>query len=144
IDRWRSIYTLGARGFFRTIRDVRRFDSVLAFQLSHFSGASAQEVNVVDLTALQVLALFEPKVYQAIFLMKHRLVETGDHSGYLLDQTLNKDAKQESLLDRLQASASAENRGYVREILVGLFPRVPFDKKDVRFSGARESSLIQS
>ena len=144
IDRWRSIYTLGARGFFRTIRDVRRFASVLAFQLSHFSGASAQEVNVVDLTALQVLALFEPKVYQAIFLMKHRLVETGDHSGYLLDQTLNKDAKQESLLDRLQASASAENRGYVREILVGLFPRVPFDKKDVRFSGARESSLIQS
>ncbi len=61
IDRWRSIYTLGARGFFRTIRDVRRFASVLAFQLSQFSGASAQEVNAVDLTALQVLALFEPE-----------------------------------------------------------------------------------
>lgn len=143
-DRWTSLYTLGARGFFRTIRDVRRFASVLALQLSHFSGAPVQEVNVVDLTALQVFALFEPKVYQAIFLAKHRLVDTGDASDYLLDQTLDKDAKQESLLDRLLASASIENRGYVRKMLIELFPRLPFDKQNIRFSGQQETSFIQS
>ncbi len=61
--------------------------------------------------------------------MKHRLVETGHYSGYLLDQTLNKDAKQSHcwidcrLVQVLKIEAMCE-------ILVGLFPRTFRDKKD--------------
>lgn len=144
IDRWRSIYSLGAHAYFKTIRDVRRFASVLAFQLSHFSGGPTREINVVDLTALQVIALFEPKLYQAIFSSKQQLVGAEPSSIDGLAQQLGKGAPSESVLDELVAHANAENGAYARKLLVELFPRLPFGKNSFFHEDEQWASIIQS
>ena len=144
IDRWRSIYALGAHAYFKTIRDVRRFASVLAFQLSHFSGGHIREINVVDLTALQVIALFEPKLYQAIFSSKQQLVGAEPSSIDGLAQPIGRGAASESVLDELVAHASAENRAYARKLLVDLFPRLPFGKSNFFREDEQWASIIQS
>jgi|CXWL01.1.fsa_nt_gi type II secretory pathway predicted ATPase ExeA len=143
IDRWRSIYALGAHAYFKTIRDVRRFASVLAFQLSHFSGGPILEINVVDLTTLQIIALFEPKLYQAIFSSKQQLVG-AEPSSYGLVQPLGRGAASESVLDELAAHASDENRAYARKLLVELFPRLPFGKTNFSREDEQWASIIQS
>ena len=144
IDRWRSIYALGAHAYFQTIRDVRRFASVLAFQLSHFSGGPILEINVVDLTALQIIALFEPKLYQAIFSSKQQLVGAEPSSIDGLAQPIGRGAASESVLDELVAHASAENRAYARKLLVELFPRLPFGKSSFSRDDEQWASNIQS
>ena len=144
IDRWRSIYSFGAHAYFKTIRDVRRFASVLAFQLSHFSGGPIREINVVDLTALQVIALFEPKLYQAIFSSKQQLVGAEPFSIDGLAQQLGKGTPSESVLDELIAQASDENRAYARKLLVELFPRLPFGKSSFFREDEQWASIIQS
>lgn len=144
IDRWRSIYSLGAHAYFKTIRDVRRFASVLAFQLSHFSGGPILEINVVDLTALQVIALFEPKLYQAIFSSKQQLVGAESSSIDGLAQQLGKGAPSESVLDELVTHASTENGAYARKLLVELFPRLPFGKSSFTRGEEQWASIIQS
>lgn len=144
IDRWRLIYSLGAHAYFKTIRDVRRFASVLAFQLSHFSGDTIPEINVVDLTALQVIALFEPKLYQAIFSSKQQLVGAEPSSIDGLAQQLGNGVPSESVLDELVAHASAENRAYARKLLVDLFPRLPFGKSNFFREDEQRASIIQS
>ena len=144
IDRWRSIYALGAHTYFKTIRDVRRFASILAFQLSHFSGGSILEINVVDLTALQVIALFEPKLYQAIFSSKQQLVGAEPSSIDGLAQPLGRGAASESVLDELVAHASDENKAYARKLLVDLFPRLPFGKSNFSREDEQWASIIQS
>ena len=144
IDRWRIIYSLGAHAYFKTIRDVRRFASVLAFQLSHFSGGPIVEINVVDLAALQIIALFEPKLYQAIFSSKEQLVGAEPSSIVGVAQRLGKGAPSESVLDELAAYASDENRPYARKLLVELFPRLPFGKSGFLRGDEQWTSIIQS
>ena len=144
IDRWRSIYQLGAHAYFRTIRDVRRFASVLAFQLSHFSSGSIPEINVVDLTALQILASFEPKLYQAVFSSKQQLVGGEPSSIHGLAQQPGKGGASETTLDQLIAHASPENRAYAIKLLVELFPRLPFGKSGFSHGDEQWDSIIQS
>ena len=144
IDRWRSIYALGAHAYFETIRDVRRFASVLAFQLSHFSGGPILEINAVDLTALQIIALFEPKLYQAIFSSKQQLVGAEPSSIDGLAQPIGRGAASESVLDELVAHASDENRAYARKLLVELFPRLPFGQSSFSHEDEQWASIIQS
>ena len=144
INRWRSIYLLGAHAYFKTIRDVRRFASILAFQLSHFSDGPTHEINVVDLTALQVIALFEPKLYQAIFASKQQLVGTEPSSIDGLAQQLGKGTPSDSVLDELVTYASVENRAYARKLLIELFPRLPFGKSGFFRGDEQWASVIQS
>ena len=145
LERWHSIYSLGAHAYFKTIRDVRRFASVLALQLSHFSGGPTPEINVVDLTTLQIIALFEPKLYQAIFSSKEQLVGADPIS--IVDgvaQQLGKENPSESVLDGLATYASIENRAYARKLLVELFPRLPFGKSGFSRGDEQWASTIQS
>lgn len=144
IDRWRSIYSLGAHAYFKTIRDVRRFASVLAFQLSHFSGGPIREINVVDLTALQVIALFEPKLYQSIFSSKQQLVGAAPSSIDGLAQQSGRGVASESVLDELVTHAGDENRAYARKLLVELFPRLPFGKSNFSREDEQWAGAIQS
>ena len=144
IERWRSIYSLGAHVYFKTIRDVRRFASVLAFQLSHFTGGSILEINVVDLTALQIIALFEPKLYQAIFSSKQQLVGAEPSTIDGLAQSVGRGVASESVLDELVAHASNENRAYARMLLVELFPRLPYGQSSFSREDEQWASTIQS
>lgn len=138
IDRWRTIYSLGAHVYFRTIRDVRRFASVLDFQLSHFSGASTAEINVVDLTALQVLAVFESKLYHAIYSAKERVV------GVDLFSRPAKDNDKVALIDQLLSLTSNDSKEYARGILTQLFPRLLHNQLFNDRGDNSDTSFIQS
>lgn len=144
IDRWRSIYSLGAHEYFRTIRDVRRFASVLDFQLSHFSGGPLPEINLVDLTALQVFALFEPALYQGIYSAKERLVRTGGNSPVNRGPQRVQDDDEATLVNSLLSHSSENKREYARKMLVELFPRLPYDQLVGGSSRDTDRSLIQS
>ena len=74
--RWGNIFFSSLGPYFRTLRDVNRFISTLAFQFSSFSTDGAFEVNPVDLIALEVIRLYEPEVYRAVQSNKDILTAT--------------------------------------------------------------------
>lgn len=113
--RWGNIFVGALQYYFHTLRDVNRFLSTLAFQVSIFRGKGAFEVNPVDLIALEVLRVFEPKVYQTLPSLKAALTETQEsRRGGTTDEIKQSLA---NLIDR----ASEATRPWVQEIVKQLF-----------------------
>jgi len=140
-ERWRNIYTAGAGKYFSNLRDIRRFLSVFAFQTSNFSGASRPEINIVDLAAIQVLAVFEPQLYQALYSAK-RFV-TGDQKFYPDDvQSGEAGVEQRNLLlQELLSHVPEERVKQVTGMLRELFP--PLNFTPFGFVRGRESESDQ-
>jgi predicted KAP-like P-loop ATPase len=114
--RWGNTFVGGLQEYFDTLRDVNRFLSTLSLQVSLLRGQGAFEVNPVDLIALEVLRLFEPKVYQGLPTLKRVLTGLTDlNAGETQEQTRR-------ILSVLVEKAEEPNRERVRETLKLLFP----------------------
>ena len=73
--RWANVFWAGLHVYFTTLRDVNRFLSTLAFQMSFFTADGILEVNPIDLIVIESLRLFEPEVYNALRSSKGLLTE---------------------------------------------------------------------
>jgi predicted KAP-like P-loop ATPase len=113
--RWGNIFVGALQHYFQTLRDVNRFLSTLAFQVSIFKGQGAFEVNPVDLIALEVLRVFEPRVYQTLPSLKAALTETHESRHGRTTEEIKQS------LANLIGCASEATRPWVQEIVKQLF-----------------------
>lgn len=116
--RWENLYHGGLRSFFRSIRDVNRFNLTLSFHVSLFRGEGVFQVNPIDLIGLEVLRVFEPAVYARLPDAKMLLTGRIEVGFDPREDPESRTRAVESIVE--QASASCRPR--VREILRQLFP----------------------
>lgn len=117
-QRWQNMFIGGLRSYFKTLRDVHRYLSMLSFHVSLFHERKSLNVNPLDLISLEVLRVFEPDVYQAV--SENKLIVTGHPTSLSQkwgDETRNWVA---SVVNALPEP----RREQVREILKQLFPKV--------------------
>lgn len=117
--RWGNIYVPGLSVFFQTLRDVRRFLSVLSFHAGLFRGEHAFEVNPIDLIALEALRVFEPDVHERLIQAKHSL--TARRPGAMFDSEKAKEQASAEVKSVVE-TASEENREAVGAVIRQLFP----------------------
>lgn len=116
---WGNLFVPGLRPFFETLRDVHRFLATLSFHLSLFRNKNSFEVNPVDLIGLEVLRVFEPKVYQRLFELKPIL--TGLQESYRSDNKAVEETRK--TLESVILQSSVNKKTPVQEIIKVLFPR---------------------
>lgn len=122
--RWGNLFVGGLQVHFKTLRDVNRFLSTLAFHVSLFRSESSFEVNPVDLIGLEVLRVFHPEVYRSVAASKELLTGRVEMSANLL---LGRDGHTD---ERSRAVASIIKQAHevgqdaVREIVKQLFPTI--------------------
>ncbi|WP_395736646.1 P-loop NTPase fold protein [Prosthecobacter sp.] len=117
-DRWSRIYLDGLQGFFRNLRHVYRFLSSFDFHVRQFQHLSHFEVNPIDLITLEVLRVFEPKVFERISTLKTLL--TRDTGKSLFGEI--KQEEIETSINELVQLCSEDNQMALRRIISGLFP----------------------
>lgn len=114
-ERWRSLFLNGIVPFFSNLRDVNRYINSLSFHIPQYSSSEGvYEANLLDVTALEVLRLFEPSVYRGLSRSERILVGTRSMLG------TNAKEKVQEIVDL----SSPEHRGAVLAILCDLFPSV--------------------
>lgn len=116
---WGNLFVPGLRPFFETLRDVHRFLATLSFHLALFRNKDSFEVNPVDLIGLEVIRVFEPKVYQRLFELKPIL--TGQYDSYRSDNKEREETRK--TLESVILQSSENKRQPVQEIIKVLFPR---------------------
>jgi predicted KAP-like P-loop ATPase len=125
--RWQEVFGKGVEPFFKNLRDVYRFLSTLSFYVSLFDGEEAYEANIVDLTLLEVLRVFEPAIYNSI--IENSYFFTGWESFQISEERKMQEATKRIDEILLMASSSSRRRQEaIRTIIGGLFPT---------YSGAR-------
>ena len=115
-NRFISLWREGLAEYFLTLRDVKRFVSMLHFQVGLFRNPDLLEVNPVDLIALEVLRTFESSVYGQLFAAKNILLkvpddlfgDSADSVGQRLQHVIN--------------SAPEDRRQSVKKIIEDLYP----------------------
>jgi predicted KAP-like P-loop ATPase len=112
--RWANIFLSSLNYYFTTLRDVNRFISTLAFQISAFTIEGAFEVNPVDLIVLEVIRLYEPEVYNALKSSKDIL--TNSKPGGRTAETTK------AALNAIVELGSEDHRDALSELLQHLFP----------------------
>ncbi len=118
--RWGNIYFGALRHFFGNLRNVNRFLATLSFHTALFKDRGSFNVNPIDLISLEVLRVFEPKIYQQLFDLKHFLA--GQYDRGLGGERADEEARQ--AVNNLVELATENNRSQVREILKQLFPTI--------------------
>jgi predicted KAP-like P-loop ATPase len=114
-QRWGKLFVSAIRPYFRTLRDVKRFSSMLSFHFELYKNGDSFDANPIDLIALEVLRQFEPSVYQRLYVAKELL--TG-RSRSPLGSVQSPEKKQAA--KALLASAKRPNEA--EAILVNVFP----------------------
>jgi predicted KAP-like P-loop ATPase len=112
--RWANIFLSSLNAYFTTLRDVNRFISTLAFQISSFTVEGAFEVNPIDLIVLEVIRLYEPEVYKALQSNKE-ILTAGKPDGRMADAT-------KEALNAIVELGSESHRKTLTELLQHLFP----------------------
>jgi len=136
-NRLTELYFDGLQHFFRTLRDVKRYLSMLDFHMGQFRIGDSFEVNPVDLTAIEVLRIFEPNVYSQLSGLKHELTRFRDHEG----DERRKEAK--AAIDGLVQKAKEDNREHVLEIIKELFPMIQQFYGGYGYSGGFEENWFR-
>jgi predicted KAP-like P-loop ATPase len=114
--RWENLYLGGLRPYFQTLRGVYRYLNTLSFNAALLKGSQAFEVNPIDLIAVEVLRVFEPRVHSQIA-----------RSGDVLTKVVRHDIEREpgrATVSGLMAAASEDHKEYVKEIIQDLFPNM--------------------
>jgi predicted KAP-like P-loop ATPase len=119
-QRWGNVFLGGLRPFFETLRDVYRYLATLSFHISLFRGAGSFEVNPIDLITLEVLRVFEPKVYQLLQDAKSELTDLLERRSGDAKVQLQTKSRIQSLVNQAKQS----HRPQVQEIITQLFPPV--------------------
>lgn len=112
--RWANIFLSSLNVYFTTLRDVNRFISTLAFQISSFTVEGTFEVNPIDLIVFEVIRLYEPEVYKALQPSK-KILTAGKPDGQTANTTKER-------LNDIVKLCSEDHREALTEILQRLFP----------------------
>jgi predicted KAP-like P-loop ATPase len=125
--RWGNMFLSALAPFFGTLRDVYRFLSVFEVQIARMSPKGTLEVNPIDLISLEVLRVFEPRVYHLLpsnkeHLTKHRTTRSS---------IAEREKEERSTIELLTNAVPPARKGAVEAILKDLFPRPTGD--DDRF-----------
>jgi predicted KAP-like P-loop ATPase len=113
--RWIDLFFQHLHVYFTTLRDVYRFLAAFEFHAGVFRDGESYEVNIVDLFALEILSVFERRIYERLPSNKHILTE-GANSQF----DRNTDASEKALQDLLEGAQRSEA---ARAALSDLFPR---------------------
>ncbi|MGH8736540.1 MAG: KAP family P-loop NTPase fold protein [Burkholderiales bacterium] len=116
---WGNIYYGGIRQYFGNLRDVKRFLASLSFHRGLLHTNGRLNVNAVDLIALDVLRVFEPKFYKALRDAKDLL--THDPSSESSEKT-----KRAETIKALLNGVPVERQRGLKEVVRLLFPRAAF------------------
>ncbi len=115
--RWVNMFLSSLHSYFATLRDVNRFISTLAFQISSLSVDGAFEVNPTDLIGIEVIRLFEPEVYRALQSSKDILTAAGRPEKPKAEAV-------EHALASIIGMGSEGRREELRKLVRNLFPTV--------------------
>jgi predicted KAP-like P-loop ATPase len=114
-ERWLNVYHDGLREYFSDLRDVNRFAASLAFYTTLFRANGLIEVNSVDLTALEVFRVFEPRLYARLSMSEVLMTATSMPDG------TQREAVQTSITNLL-LEVDESRRHRAQEVLKVLFP----------------------
>lgn len=138
-DYWRGMYRKAMQPFFRSLRDVYRYTSTLAFHCRLMRGADVAEVNAVDLFALECLRTFAPASYEA--LPRNKEVLTGGSSRRGNDQAAKSQIK--ALIDGIVALAPQDHRIAVDQIIQQLFPTLDWVYRNRTYAGGTHARWLR-
>ncbi len=119
-NRWGSLFREGLKGFFKTIRDVKRYVSSLRLDLSI---VGKDEVNPVDFLGVEAIRVFAPDIYTTIGDNKDLFTETHSlYSGSRSEDDRKARVKEiDNMIESYEDSAMRESlKGIIKE----LFPQV--------------------
>lgn len=116
--RWLDLYHQRLWLYFESLRDVYRFLAAFEFSVGLHRERDIFEVNALDLCALEVLRLFEPKLYAA-FPQSETILTRGRNDWGSSGQSDETKKQLLSLLDLVRD----ERREVVKEIVSDVFPR---------------------
>jgi predicted KAP-like P-loop ATPase len=119
--RWGNLFYGPLSPYFDSLRSIYRFLATLQFHVGLFRGASAFEVNAIDLIAVETLRVFEPEVY--VRLRSSSTAFTGIISVDGYSSEAHKLAAKEQV-EFVIAAAPPETRTRVKELLTLLFPKL--------------------
>jgi predicted KAP-like P-loop ATPase len=129
--RWANIFWAGLHAYFKTLRDVNRFVSTLAFQISAFVSDREFEVNPIDLIAIEAIRLFEPDVYKALRSSKELLTrgkpKFGDHKAA------------EEAIEGIIQLGTEQHRNDLRAMVKQLFPTAEWALGGVNYSDSGQT-----
>ncbi|GAB4520914.1 MAG: KAP family P-loop domain protein [Haliangiales bacterium] len=113
--RWGNVFHSGFKEHFRTIRQIKRYSNGLRLTLAPI----AQEVNLVDFLAIELIRVFHPEVYRGIVQGKDMLVTKRTES--------RDSVPTEQLRDWTEALCRKASPGFeddIRKLLLELFPKL--------------------
>jgi len=119
-----SIFDSGFKGFFRTIRDVKRYLNSLKFNISHLVQDNIIEVNPIDFSAIEVLRVFEPQCYSFMVTSKNifflaKMSLSQNENGHSLYKEHIKFV--DKYFDKL---VNEKNKAHLGKLLFELFPQI--------------------
>ena len=117
--RWGNLFQGGMSKYFANLRDVNRYLSTLSFHVGVFRSNNSFEVNPVDLTAIEVIRLFEPEVYHELASNKAMMTSSLQFVGDSQQQRDQRKAAATAIVNKAQA----EKQEVMEEMLKQLFPR---------------------
>lgn len=115
---WGNIYHGSLRGYFRDLRDVKRFLASLEFHVGLLRVGGALEVNAVDLIAIESVRLFDAEFYQRIRRSRSLLTTYRTFGG-----SERKETSEE--IKQLIVGVSSQEKD-AEELIKNLFPNAGF------------------
>jgi len=117
--RWHDILHAGFGDLFKTIRDIKRYISSLRL---NWSIVSKDDINMVDLIAIEAIRVFAPYFYLAINSNRSLFTGSSLYSGLSVQ---NDEAAKESRYKELLGRISQEEmRSIIDAVCRVLFPRI--------------------
>lgn len=114
--RWSEVFLQGISVYFKNIRDVKRFLPAISLASESFLNNGSYDANFIDVTALEVLRVFEPSVYHQIPVLRKVLTRAVKRNRSDIDE------KDKVALEALVGLATETRQPNVRKILQVLFP----------------------
>jgi len=128
--RWGELLYAGFGGFFKTIRDIKRYVSSLRL---NWSIMGKGEVNIVDFIAIEAIRVFTPNFYSAI--SANQTLFTGSKNLYAGFSSHDDNAARQAQYKELLNEITPELREATDKICKVLFPQL-----DGRHGGSWQES----
>ncbi len=125
--RWANLFHSGFKDHFRTIRHIKRYTNGLRLTLAPV----AEEVDLVDFLAVELIRVFHPEVYQGISAGKEQLAPM--RSGAVENTDRLRD-----WIEGVCATASPGFLEHVRDVLRQIFPELGRIYANTYSSGFRD------
>lgn len=111
-----NMYYGSLRKYFSSVRQIKRFANSLHFNNSHLPN----ELNPVDLIALEAVRVFSPEIYDAMW--KNKELFTDTDSGFRSD---NRDKEiRKNKLEEMFNKANPKYREITKKVVLDLFPQL--------------------